>query len=69
MWLGLLIRDRTQTGFRALGAGFRTQPAVYLELAVKAQILPKIRSAFLCPSAHFNPIAASVLKLTDFERG
>ena len=39
------------------GAGFLSELPVNLKLAVKAKILFEKRSAFRCPSAHFNPIA------------
>jgi large subunit ribosomal protein L34 len=66
MWPGLLIRDRTQTGFRALGAGFRTQPAVYLELAVKAQILLKNQERIFMPKRTFQPNRRKRVKTHGF---
>jgi large subunit ribosomal protein L34 len=63
---GVLIPDCSETGFRALGAGFRTQPAVYLELAVKAQILPKNQERIFMPKRTFQPNRRKRVKTHGF---
>jgi hypothetical protein len=41
-------------------AGFLTRLAIYSEMLSKATFSTGNRSAFSCPSAHFNPTAATV---------
>jgi hypothetical protein len=49
--------QRRDSGLRA---GFPAHHAIYSKMLSKRRFFRGNRSAFLCPSAHFNPTAATV---------
>jgi large subunit ribosomal protein L34 len=53
-------------GSLSVGAGFRTEPAIYLKLAVKAQILLKNQERIFMPKRTFQPNRRKRVKTHGF---